>query len=74
MFCPFLSCGKSDVVECRTDCALYNGTLDGREKACSIFSVCVDAGSALVILKDIETSIDKIEDTVCCINSTHPGS
>ncbi len=74
MFCPFLSCGKDAVVECRTDCALYNGTLNGHDKACSIFSICVDTGTAIAHLKSLEKSIDKIEDTVYRIESTRPGS
>lgn len=58
MFCPFLSCGKSTVVECRPDCALYNGTADGSLKECVLFSIGKSAGDAAGLLKDIEKNTD----------------
>lgn len=58
MFCPFLSCGKSTVVECSPDCALYSGTADGKEKRCSLFSSGVELHGTVCKLTDIEHDLD----------------
>lgn len=58
LFCPFLSCGKSTVVECRQDCALYNGTADGALKECVLFSIGKSTNNAVGLLKDIEENTD----------------
>lgn len=64
MFCPFLSCGKSTVVECREDCALYDGTADGKEKRCTLFSCVLDLHSIACKLTDVEHDLDNAVGTL----------
>ena len=72
MFCPFLSAGKSNRVECSRDCALYNGSLDGSRMECAIYSFAVNLGSGVSLVGDMSNAVDEIAGTLIGIEQDLP--
>ena len=61
MFCPFLSAGKATPVECDPNCALYNGSADGKtEKECVLFTIGYLASENHANLAAVSIVVDEI--------------
>ena len=57
MFCPFRSAAKA--ADCSKDCALYTGSIDGKEPSCAIYSIANSLELSSTRLKEIEKDLDE---------------
>ena len=57
MFCPFRSATK--IVECSKECALYTGSIDGKDPKCAFYSLSCDMELCRTRLKEIEKDLDE---------------
>lgn len=61
MFCPFLSAGKTAPVDCDPNCALYNGSVDGKtKKECVLYTIGCLVCKNDVRLQDLADTVEEI--------------